>query len=398
MQGHVMEWLNLIIRWAHVIFGIMWIGASFYFIFLENSLNRTDDVRDDLAGNLWAIHGGGFYFLEKYKIAPKVLPRSLHWFKYEAYFTWITGFLLLIVVYYMNAKVYMIDRDVADISEGVAIMISVSSMIIGWFVYDFMCKSFLIKHGLVFGIVGFAIAAAFSWGYAEVFNARAAYIHVGALLGTIMVGNVFMGIIPSQKALVRAAQEKKPLDPELGKNAGLRSLHNNYITFPVLFIMISNHFPSTFGHSYNWLILAGISAASIVLRHYINVLEKGKNMAYLVPIVIISFIALLFVTAPDEGASSGASAEADKVSFGEARSIINTHCLGCHSEYPTDDQYKIAPKGVVFDLPEHILSRADEIQKQSVNSKIMPMGNKSKMTDEEREKLGLWISQGAKLK
>jgi uncharacterized membrane protein len=398
MQGHVMEWLNLIIRWVHVIFGILWIGASFYFIFLENSLNRTEDVRDELAGDLWAVHGGGFYYLEKFKLAPKKLPKVLHWFKYEAYFTWITGFLLLIVVYYMNASLYLVDKNVMDIAESNAILISIGSLIIGWFIYDGLCKTRLVDNGPLFGLIGFFIAVFFAWGYSEVFSPRAAYIHVGALLGTLMAGNVFYGIIPAQKELVAAAMEKRPLDPSLGKNAGRRSLHNNYMTFPVLFIMISNHFPSTFGHTYNWLVLAGIAGASVIVRHYLNMHEQGKNLNYLLPVAMFTIIGLVIYTGPkSETVKSEDGTEVEQISFGEARKIINTHCLGCHSKYPTDDQYKKAPNNQVFDTPEDIIKSKDLIKKQSVDSKIMPMGNKSNMTDEERKRLGLWIEQGAKL-
>jgi uncharacterized membrane protein len=398
MQAHILEWLNLLIRWIHVIFGILWIGASFYFIFLENSLNRTDNVRDELAGDLWAVHGGGFYYLEKFKLAPEKLPKVLHWFKYEAYFTWITGFLLLIVVYYMNANLYLVDKSVMDIPESHAVLISVSSLIIGWFIYDRLCKTRLVDNGPLFGLVGFIISVAFAWGYSQVFSPRAAYIHVGALLGTLMAGNVFYGIIPAQKELVAAAKEKRPIDPSLGKNAGRRSLHNNYITFPVLFIMISNHFPSTFGHTYNWLVLAGIAAASVIVRHYLNMHEQGKNLSYLLPVAMFTIIGLVIYTGPKIGSiKSYDGKEVEQIGFGEARKIINTHCLGCHSKFPTDDQYKIAPKNQVFDTPEDIINAKDLIKKQSVDSKIMPMGNKTDMTDEERQRLGMWIDQGAKL-
>lgn len=398
MQSHVLEWLNLLVRWTHIIFGILWIGASFYFIFLENSLNRTHNVRDELAGDLWAVHGGGFYYLEKFKLAPKTLPKVLHWFKYEAYFTWITGFLLLVVVYYMNANLYLVDKSVMDIAESNAILISLGSLIIGWFIYDFLCKSPLVDNGPMFGLVGFGISVAFAWGYSQIFSPRAAYIHVGALLGTLMAGNVFFGIIPAQKELVAAAKEKRPIDPSLGKNAGRRSLHNNYITFPVLFIMISNHFPSTFGHTYNWLVLAGIAGASVIVRHYLNMHEQGKDMSYLLPVAMFAIIGLIVYTGPKMNVvESVEGQEIELVGFGEARQIVNTHCLGCHSKYPTDDQYKKAPKNQVFDTPEDIIKAKDIIKKQAVDSKIMPMGNKSNMTDEERQRLGMWIDQGAKL-
>ncbi|PCH94183.1 MAG: hypothetical protein COB85_05910, partial [Bacteroidetes bacterium] len=202
IEGHVREWMNLLVRWAHVVVGIMWIGASFYFIFLENSLNRTKNLRDEIAGDLWAVHGGGFYFVEKYKLAPDKIPKNLHWFKYEAYFTWITGFALLWIVYYMNASVTMVNPDVLDIEPGHAVIFGIASLILSWFVYDLLCKSTIAKNKIVFSIIGFAILTLFSWVLSQVLSPRAAYIHVGALLGTIMAGNVFWVIIPAQKAMV----------------------------------------------------------------------------------------------------------------------------------------------------------------------------------------------------
>ena len=274
-EGHLMEWMNIVVRLMHISFGIAWIGASFYFVFLENALNRTNNVRDELAGNLWAVHGGGFYYLEKYKVAPKTIPKHLHWFKYEAYFTWISGFCLLFVVYYFNASAMLIDKNVMDISPLTGIGIGIGSFIIAWIVYDLLCKSFLIKKGIWFTIIGSFIAIAIAYFYSRIFNSRAAYIHFGAMLGSIMVANVFFVIIPAQKAMVKAAKEGKPLNPQLGKNAGLRSLHNNYFTLPVLFVMISNHFPSTFGNEHAWIILAVISLGAAGVKHYLNL--KGAN-------------------------------------------------------------------------------------------------------------------------
>ncbi|HMI79982.1 MAG TPA: urate hydroxylase PuuD, partial [Ferruginibacter sp.] len=246
-EGHLMEWMNIITRLMHITFGIAWIGASFYFVFLENALNRTKDVRDELAGNLWAIHGGGFYYLEKYKVAPKTIPKHLHWFKYEAYFTWVSGFCLLFVVYYFNASALLIDKNILDISPTTGIAIGVGSFIVAWIMYDLLCKTPLVKKGVWFAVIGFIIATGFAYFYSRVFSSRAAYIHFGAMIGSIMVANVFFVIIPAQKAMVKAARQGLPLNPQLGKNALNRSLHNNYFTLPVLFVMISNHFPTTFG-------------------------------------------------------------------------------------------------------------------------------------------------------
>ncbi len=223
-ESHLMEWLNIIIRVMHITFGIAWIGASFYFVFLENALNRTENVRDELAGNLWAVHGGGFYYLEKYKVAPKTIPKHLHWFKYEAYFTWLSGFCLLFVVYYFNASAFLIDKNILDITATQGILIGIGSFIVAWFMYDVLCKSPLIKKPLLFAFLGFLLLVGFAWFYAHVFNSRAAYMHFGAMIGSLMVANVFFVIIPSQKAMVKAAKEGKPLNPQLGKNALTRSI------------------------------------------------------------------------------------------------------------------------------------------------------------------------------
>lgn len=394
MQGFVMEWLNLIVRWAHVVVGIMWIGASFYFVFLENNLNRTDGVRDELAGNLWAIHGGGFYFLEKYKVAPKSLPKNLHWFKYEAYFTWMTGFALLTIVYYMDAKSFLIDPQVADLSVGTAVAIGVGTMVLGWVIYDVLCKSSLIKKPIAFAIIGFMLLVGTSYFLTQVFSSRAAYIHVGALIGTLMAWNVYFVIIPSQKALVKAAKLGLPLDPSFGKKAGERSLHNNYLTLPVIFIMISNHFPSTYGHAYNWIILIVLTLASAGIKHYWNLLERGEKSRYILPISIVAIISLALVTSP---AFEEDGDEMSEVAFSEVNGIIQTRCVQCHSITPTDDQWQVSPNNVMFDTPDQIVAQADRIMIRSVRTKSMPLGNKTMMTDEEREKVKAWILQGARL-
>ena len=392
MGAHVHEWLNLIVRWAHVLFGIAWIGASFYFIFLENSLNRSEGLRPDIAGNLWAIHGGGFYYVEKYKVAPSQLPKTLHWFKYEAYFTWLTGFLLLVIVYYTNAKAYLINESVRMLSVSQAIAISLGTLIGSWFLYDLLCKSVLKNYKKLFAATAFLILVILSYFLSHVFDGRAAFIHVGALLGTIMVGNVFFIIIPSQKALVKAAIEGKALDENLGKNAGLRSLHNNYITLPVIFIMISNHFPSTFGGAYNWAILTGISLAGAGARHFINLHEKGKNLNWLIPAVGIALISLMIVTAPQKPKSAK---DLPPVGYSTVQAIFQQRCITCHSSHPSDETQLTAPNGVMYDSPEQIKKMADKILIRAVQTKTMPQGNKTNMTDRERELIGIWIEQGA---
>lgn len=396
LEAHVQEWLNLVVRWAHVVLGISWIGASFYFIFLENSLNRTENLRDELAGNLWAIHGGGFYYVEKYKVAPKEIPENLHWFKYEAYFTWVTGFILLILVYYLDANAFMIDPAVRSISSAAAISIGICTLVFGYVLYDLLCRTSLLHNKKLFALTGFLIVTLISFFLSKMLSGRAAFMHVGALLGTIMAANVFFTIIPSQKALVKAARENKPLDPNLGKYAGLRSLHNNYITLPVIFIMISNHFPSTFGNQYNWAVLAGLTLASVAVRHYINLHEKGQHARWIIPFAVISLLAIIIITAPSSNKFSGKNSA--PVSFLQVQPVIQKRCTQCHSLKPTDDVQKIAPNGIMFDTPDQIAKHKDRIYFRAVQTKTMPQANKSGITEEERELIGRWIEQGGKLK
>lgn len=394
LESHMMEWLNIVIRLMHITFGIAWIGASFYFVFLENALNRTENVRDELAGNLWAVHGGGFYYLEKYKVAPKEIPKHLHWFKYEAYFTWLTGFCLLFVVYYFNASALLIDKNVLDISAAQGITIGVGSFVVAWLIYDQMCKSRLIKNQQLFSLIGFAILILFAIFYCRVFSARAAYIHFGAMIGGIMVANVFFVIIPSQKAMVAAAKKGLPLDPTLGKNALARSLHNNYFTLPVLFVMVSNHFPSTFGYEYPWLMLGIISLGTAGVKHYLNLKEKRQLNVWILPVSVVILLAACFISAP----STDPYACKKEVSFNEVNEIIQKRCVQCHSSNPTDDVYKVAPNGVMYDTPEDILKKKDLIMQRVVVTKTMPQNNKTNITDEERQLIRCWIEQGASTK
>lgn len=393
-EGHFREWLNIVVRLIHITFGIAWIGASFYFVFLENSLNRTKNLRDELAGNLWAVHGGGFYYVEKYKLAPKTIPKELHWFKYEAYFTWLSGFCLLSVVYYLNAKSFLIDPNVLDISPVTGIWISIASLVVGWIVYDLLCRTPLLQKGVWFAILGFLILTGFAYFYSQVFSSRAAYIHFGAVIGTMMAGNVFFVIIPAQKAMVKAAKEGSPLDPKLGKYAGLRSLHNNYFTLPVLFVMISNHFPSTFGHEYNWAVLAAISLGTAGVKHYLNLMEKGQKSVWVMPISVVILLGVVFVTSPDQ-----INRECEtEIGFTEVYSIFNQRCTSCHSSQPTDDVWSSPPNGIVYDTPEDIVKLTDKIMQRVVITKTMPQNNKTGITPEEREIIRCWIEQGATTK
>ncbi len=393
MESPVVEWMNLVIRWMHVVFGIAWIGASFYFVFLENALNRTTNLKEGIAGNLWAIHGGGFYYLEKYKVAPKEIPKHLHWFKYEAYFTWLSGFTLLVIVYYLDAAIYLIDPNVMVLSPEQGIAIGIGTLLLGWVVYNALCKSFLAQRQVLLSVILLVFISLVAWFLSQVFSSRAAYIHVGAMLGTLMAGNVFRVIIPGQKAMVKAAKEGKEVDPSHGKKALLRSLHNNYFTLPVIFIMISNHFPSTYGSVYNWMILMGLTVASALIKHYLNLKEKGEQSVWILPVGIVMIISLAFITKPSTKSVCKEDAE---TTFAEANAIIQKRCVTCHSANPTDDVVKAAPNGIMFDNKETILKLAERINQRAVVTKTMPQANKTGITQEERDALACWIENGAK--
>ncbi|MCY7310064.1 MAG: urate hydroxylase PuuD [Chitinophagaceae bacterium] len=392
-EGHLMEWLNIVVRVMHITFGIAWIGASFYFVFLENALNRTDNIRDELAGNLWAVHGGGFYYLEKYKGAPKTIPRHLHWFKYEAYFTWVSGFALLFIIYYFNASAMMIDTNVMKLTTTEAIGISIGSFIAAWCMYDLLCKSSLRKQPWLFVLTGIIILVGFAWFYSYVFSGRAAFIHFGAMIGSIMVANVFFVIIPSQKAMVQSAKKGIAPDPQKGKNALFRSIHNNYFTLPVLFVMVSNHFPSTFGNQYQWIVLAAITIGSAGIKHWLNLREQGKLSVWILPVSVIVLLAVAYVTAPQPSTT-----KCKEVSFAEVNAIVQQRCISCHSSKPTDDFYTAPPNGVKYDTPQEIIAKKELIMQRVVVTKTMPQNNKTNMTPEERDAIRCWIEQGASIK
>lgn len=392
--GHLLEWLGLVVRWFHVIVGIAWIGSSFYFIWLENHLER-EGVEANLAGSLYSVHGGGFYYIQKYQNAPDQLPETLHWFQWEAYLTWISGFSLLVVVYYANAQLMMVGPG-AQLSAWLAILIGLATLALGWLVYDRLCRSPLIDNKPLFSAIGFVLVTLLALLLTQVLSARAAYMHVGAMLGTLMAANVFFVIIPAHRDMVRAVQDGRSPDPALGKHASLRSLHNNYLTLPVIFVMISNHYPSTFGNTYNWLVLAGLFLASAGIRHYLNLSERGQQAQWILPAASLVVLALALVTAPVQRTVVQAEG-VNPTPFSEVHSIIQTRCAPCHSATPTDDVFTTAPKGVTFDTPAEISSQAELIYQNAVLTSYMPLGNKTGMTEEERELLGRWIAQGAQV-
>jgi uncharacterized membrane protein len=387
MEAYVVDWLNLLARWVHFITGIAWIGASFYFIWLDNHLEDPRDPGDTkvgVGGEVWSVHGGGFYHAQKYKVAPPFIPETLHWFKWEAYSTWLSGMFLLVLVYWYGAQVYLIDPSVAQLSPLAAVSLAAGSIVAGWLIYDLLCKSKLGENERVFAVVLFALVAILAWGLCELFSGRGAYIHFGAVLGTIMVANVFFVIIPGQRRMVEAASRGEAPDPSDGIKAKQRSVHNTYFTLPVLFVMTSNHYAMTYGHEYNWAILIAISLAGALIRIYFVARHSGK--ASPAPL-IIGGVLLAAVAAMIAPSTSAAPREA--VSINDVRTIVVHRCTSCHSAQPTHPAFPAAPGGVVLDTDAQIVAEAQRIQQQ-VSTGIMPIGNLTNMTDEERATIDLW--------
>ena len=382
----LLDWLDLIVRWIHVVVGIAWIGTSFYFNWLDSRLDRQIN-NENIEGELWSVHSGGFYNINKLKGPPKEFPKELHWFKWEAYTTWISGFVLLIIIYYLNAEGMMIDKNVNDLSPFTAIVISLIFLLGSWFIYDFLCKSILIKNTIFFTITCLFLAILISYFLTRVFGSRAAYIHVGACLGTIMAANVFRIIIPSQKNMVNAALANKSPNLQKGIDAKIRSIHNNYITLPVLFIMISSHFPFTYGHRYNWLILALISIIGASVRHYFNLRNKKEYKIWILPLATVGMICLmLYVSIPKITQNANISASNNEISFYEINNIIKYRCGVCHTTKPTFEGFEDPPLGLIFDTPEDILKNINKIKAQVIDSDVMPPGNLTGITETEREK------------
>lgn len=394
------DWLNLLVRWLHLITGIAWIGASFYFVWLDNTIkppaSGSDLEKKGVSGELWAVHGGGFYNPQKYLVAPKQLPAELHWFKWEAYSTWLSGFALLLIVYYFNASAMLIDKSVADLTNWQAIAIGLGALITAWAVYDVLCRSPLGQHDALFGLVIFALIVAAAFTLSKLFSGRAAYIHVGAMIGSIMVGNVLMVIIPAQQKLVAAMRVGQAPDPIHGKRGKQRSVHNNYFTLPVLFIMISNHYAMTFNHAWNWLVLAVIIAAGVLIRHFFNLRHKGRTVpAY--PVAGVGLLVLLaFAIAPRSSVNANVPAAGVAPAFATVQAVIAQRCAVCHSDHPTQPGFATAPAGIMLHTPELIRQHSAKVYQQAVQLKAMPIGNLTQMSEAERAIIGAWHEAGAK--
>lgn len=389
LSPYATDWFDLVFRWFHVIAGIVWIGTSFYFVALDNHLEPSRE-RDDLAGDTWEIHGGGFYRIEKYKVAPERLPEHLHWFKWEAYWTWISGFTLFVVLYYFQAHETLIDPTVANLSTAEAVGASIGLLIAGWLVYNTLCK---LLPDRILAVVILALVAGTSYGVTHLFAARAAYLQVGAMLGTIMVANVFFVIIPAHWELVRAKKAGRAPDPSQNVRGKQRSVHNNYFTLPVLFTMLAGHFPFTYGHSDNWAILVALFVIGAAIRHYFNRRHAGQTLWWIPVGCALGIVGIAIWIRP-----ASTPAGTTVVPFTQIKSIVQERCAYCHSLTPKSTTYTTAPLGIRFDTPQEIKAQAALIEQVAVQTTVMPKNNVTRMTAAERQLLGAWIAQGAKIK
>ncbi len=394
MEAYIVDWLNLLVRWLHLITGIAWIGASFYFVMLDNSLSapkKPEDATRGVFGELWAVHGGGFYNSQKYLTGPKGEPLSenLHWSKWEAYTTWLSGMALLGIIYWYGASSYLIDRSVMALSPGAAVAISIAFVIGGWFVYDLLCRVLAGSENLLAGAM-LALVMLAAWALFHVFGARAAFVHVGAMIGTMMVANVFFHIIPGQKTMVADIRAGREPDARPGVIGKQRSVHNTYFTLPVLFVMISNHYPMTYSHPYGWAVLGVIMLAGVLIRQYFVLRHKGRPTLLLPALAVVLLVGLAVAIAP-----APTPAVSGDIAFAKVKTVLDARCVGCHAAQPTQAGFAQPPKGIVLETPEQIGQNAAKIA-ETVGNRYMPIGNLTQMTDDERALVAAWFAQGAK--
>ncbi len=399
MDPVLTEWLSAILRWLHVVAAIAWIGSSFYFIHLDLSLKPRPGLPSGVKGDEWQVHGGGFYHMMKYLIAPAQMPDSLTWFKWEAYTTWLSGFGLLVLVYYLGANLFLIDNSVLPLTAAQAAGIAFGSLVISWLAYEGLCRSPLGRHEVALALVGYVYLVALTYGFTHVFSGRGVFTQIGALIGTIMVANVFIIIIPYQKKTVDAmiaGQEPNPYWGQLGKQ---RSVHNNYLTLPVVFLMLSNHYPLFFATRYNWLIVAIVLLIGPVIRHFFNSRHEGKGSpwwTWAVAAAGMAAIAWLSAAGPAAATTTGALPPTPK--FAQVRNIIISRCSMCHAAEPVWEGIPTAPKGVRLDNAQQILVHAPLIEIYAVRSQAMPPGNITDLSPKDRLLLASWIAAGAPAK
>ena len=393
MDTVLTEWLSLIIRWLHVVAGIAWIGSSFYFIHLDLSLKSRADQPQGVQGDAWQVHGGGFYHMVKYLVAPARMPDELTWFKWEAYTTWLSGFALLVVVYYLGAELYLIDKSVLDLTAPTAAAVAFGSLVLAWLLYEALCRSPLGRHEVALALVGYVFLVGLTYAFTHVFSGRGAFTQIGALIGTIMVANVFIIVIPNQKKTVAALLAGKAPDPRWGEEAKQRSVHNNYLTLPVVFLMISNHYPLMFATRFNWLIVAIVLAVGPVIRHFFNSRHEGKGSPWWTwGVAAAGMIAVAWLSGAGPG---GAAPRAQKLDIKAAENTVLARCSMCHRNEPLWPGIHAAPNGVVLDDPDSIRRHARLIEINAVRSHAMPPGNITEITPEERQILAAWIAAGA---
>ena len=390
----VNEWLNLAVRWLHLTAGIAWIGSSFYFVWLDNHLKPP--ASGDASGEVWSVHGGGFYHNQKYQVAPAQMPAELHWFKWEAYWTWISGFSLLVLVYYVGAHNYLIDPAKAALTTLQATGIGLGALVSAWLFYDLLCRSPLKDNNRAIGVLWFAFLLGAAIALDHLFNARAAYLHVGAMIGTVMVGSVFFVIIPNQRKVVADLVAGRTPDPALGRAAKQRSLHNNYMTLPVLFIMLSHHYPMTYGAERPWVVLALIGLTGVAVRHVFNLRHRGQGIAPTIAAAMaLAYCSIAYVSIEKGGHKIAAPATARAVTYADIQPMLARHCVACHALRPTNPAFAAPPLGLAFDSYPHVRALASRIKTVAVDSQVMPLGNPTGMTLSERQKLGAWIAAGA---
>ena len=397
LASYTTDWLDLIFRWFHATAAIVWIGTSFYFVALDNHLNepeREEDRNDGVAGESWEIHGGGFYRIHKFRVAPPKLPKPLHWYKWEAYWTWLSGFALLCIVYYTDARLRLIDPSVAKLEPWQAILISLALLVAAWFVYDGLCRVLADRHPVAFWVTLLGLVTATAYGVGQLYAPRAAYIQVGAMLGTIMAANVLFVIIPGHWELIKAKEAGREPDPRPGIVGKQRSVHNSYLTLPVLFTMLAGHSSFTYGHDHAWAVLVALMVVGAAIRHYFIRRHAGETLWWIPVGCALAIAAIaIWLRPPDTKSASGAPA----IAFAQAQQVIDARCLPCHSMQPTQPGFSAPPSGIVFDTPQQIHDQAALIRQLAVSSKVMPLGNATKMTQAERDLLGQWIAGGAKI-
>lgn len=393
MLAFAAEWLNILLRWAHLVVGIGWIGTSFYFIALDLALRKREQMNPGVYGTAWEVHGGGFYHVEKYTVAPPQMPPDLIWYKWEAYLTFLTGFALLTVQYYFNATAYLIDPDKFVLRPSEAILISILSLLGGWFAYDrLLCRSPIGRNTTLLAVAVFALIMLFSYTFTQIYSGRGAFIHVGALVGTIMAANVFMVIIPNQRKIAASLMKGEAPDPALGAMGKQRSVHNNYLTLPVLVMMVSNHYPILTNHPHSWILVALILIIGAMARHFLNRHEAGDPFSriwWTLPVAGAGLAVALVMTAP---APRATTVDGIAVTDDVVLQIATTHCAACHAAQPSHEGFAEPPKGIVLTDVAKLRQYATLIDQQAVQSDAMPLGNETGMTDKERQMLGAWIA------